>query len=619
MKEKESSLKFETCTNCNRNSLLVNNEYKVCLCCGYQNKTISYNNEVKYNFKEKWWIENIKNSFLSENLPFLTDEIIKELDIGISKQFFSKTGNDPHASLTIPCYNKNKEIINLLFFKFSKKHVLLEKLQYMPSLDFIPLGLDKINNDKLYIVNTIKDYLTLYAVARIKSVLYFPYEFDFKKEGDVFHKIQDSLKDVKKFVFVEDNSRKLEKFSDEFSRRVGKEKCAKTKWTVLFEDDVVNAYNVYMKLNVDGQYTDEHLKYELQNELPYPVCGLHELYDVDDEMEMFYENGIPLGLSLGYPSLDEHFRVSEGRLTIVTGIPGHGKTTFLNSLLIKLSELHGWVHAVYSPESQPIARYFSDIIQIKTNKIYANVNNIKQQNDKNIINKYLNEKEKNDSKKWVNDHFKIILPDEDVNSDSDWSLDGVLELARQSIYRYGVKCLVIDPWNEIEHDRKMGQSETEYISKALTKIKRFTRSYGIHTFLVAHPTKLTPDYQSDVYQVPKPYDISGGAHWRNKADQCLCVYRFVGEIDNSIVDLYIQKIRYKEDGSLGRVSFSSDPFTGYIYDNVDQFKRNKYLTMRFTGKDTELKNVRDLLISNPRKYISNDEKDIISVDASLLQ
>lgn len=616
--EKNNKIIIELCTDCEKQSLITKNDYKICLYCGRQNnKKIEKNN---YNYENNWWIEVIKNQFINKNLPFLTNQIIEDLKIGISKQYFNENKNkvgEFQTSITIPCYNKDKKIINLLFFRFSTKNVINENLKYMPNTELTLLGLDKINNEKLYIVNTIKDYLVLYSVG-ITSVLYFPYHFDFSKNSEEFYKIKDDLKDVKNFVFVEDNSKKLEAFSDEFSRRVGKEKCSKIKWEAVFENDIVNAYNVYMK------YNEEILKYQIKNEQPYPVLGIHELYDVDDQMEMYWNEGIPLGLSLGYTSLDPYFRVTEGRLTIVTGIPGHGKTTLLNSLLIKLSEKHGWVNAVYSPESQPLSRYFADIIQIRTGKIYANKDNffksrnITSKDQKLLNNKFFTEAEKEANKEWVNKYFKLILPDEDTSNKNDWSLDGLLELARQTIYRYGVKCLVIDPWNEIEHDRRHGQSETEYISESLTKIKRFARKYCIHVFIVAHPTKLNTEYGTNLYSIPKPYDISGGANWRNKADQCICVYRFVGEMDEQIVDVYIQKIRCKEDGRVGRVSFYADQETAFIIDNVDQIKRTNYIIDRFSGKETSIKSVNEFLISNRRKDISSDEKNIKEVDISKL-
>lgn len=40
--------------------------------------------------------------------------------------------------------------------------------------------------------------------------------------------------------------------------------------------------------------------------------------------------------------------------------------------------------------------------------------------------------------------------------------------------RYNIKGLVIDPYNELDHTREF-ESETEYVSQMLSKVKRFAQ------------------------------------------------------------------------------------------------------------------------------------------------
>jgi twinkle protein len=68
--------------------------------------------------------------------------------------------------------------------------------------------------------------------------------------------------------------------------------------------------------------------------------------------------------------------------------------------------------------------------------------------------------------------------------------------------------------------------------------------------VVAHPTKLSKN-ASGQYDPPTMYDIAGGAHWRNKADNGICVYR---DFQTNITEIIVQKIRFKEIGKLGSVS-----------------------------------------------------------------
>ena len=155
---------------------------------------------------------------------------------------------------------------------------------------------------------------------------------------------------------------------------------------------------------------------------------------------------------------------------------------------------------------------------------------------------------------WLQQHYFWILPE----LDESWSLDAILNKAKTLIFRHGINGLIIDPWNEIEHFRPNNLSETEYISMALSKIRRFARVYNVHVWVVAHPAKIRKDPKTGNYPVPTPYDISGSAHWRNKADNCITVFRNFKEKAKDHVDIYIQKIRFKEIGRIGDLTLRYD-------------------------------------------------------------
>ena len=127
------------------------------------------------------------------------------------------------------------------------------------------------------------------------------------------------------------------------------------------------------------------------------------------------------------------------------------------------------------------------------------------------------------------------------------------------MFRDGINCLVLDPWNELEHSRPEKVSETEYISQCLSKIRRFARVNGVHIWVVAHPTKLSKN-RDGIYPCPTPYDVSGSAHWRNKADNCLAVYR--PDFTSARVDIVVQKIRFKHTGRVGEDFLSYNMFSG---------------------------------------------------------
>ena len=84
----------------------------------------------------------------------------------------------------------------------------------------------------------------------------------------------------------------------------------------------------------------------------------------------------------------------------------------------------------------------------------------------------------------------------------------------------------------------------------------------MHVVIVAHPTKLRKD-KNGSYPVPTPYDISGSAHWRNKADNAISVYRpNMTDYKDPSFEIHVQKIRFIEVGRVGKADLRYDYITG---------------------------------------------------------
>jgi twinkle protein len=119
---------------------------------------------------------------------------------------------------------------------------------------------------------------------------------------------------------------------------------------------------------------------------------------------------------------------------------------------------------------------------------------------------------------------------------------------------------VIDPYNEIEHQRPPGLTETEYVSDMLNRIKHFARNHDLHVWFVAHPAKPMRTREGD-YPVPSLYDISGSANWSNKADIGVVVERHFEE-NNRSVTIHVKKVRFKSIGIAGTARLEYDRATG---------------------------------------------------------
>ena len=78
------------------------------------------------------------------------------------------------------------------------------------------------------------------------------------------------------------------------------------------------------------------------------------------------------------------------------------------------------------------------------------------------------------------------------------SFETIITKAKYLVKKNGIKILVIDPYNKIEHLRSQGESETEYISRFLDKISTFARQFNVLVFLVAHPRKMNKRFCSEI-------------------------------------------------------------------------------------------------------------------------
>lgn len=334
---------------------------------------------------------------------------------------------------------------------------------------------------------------------------------------------------AKKVIIATDADEPGRTLADELVRRIGPEKCYRVKWP----EDCKDANDVLLRHGAAA------LAGIVDRARPEPVEGILTGLDIEDRITQLYDEGQDSGLRVGFPHLDRIYRVKEGLMTIVTGHSSHGKSTALDQVLLKLAEKHGWHIAIFSPEQQPLENHQIQLMQQYTGSPFYDGPTQR-----------MTPAERDEANAWISRHFTYILPDNP-------SLDTILEKAKAVIFRTGAKGVVIDPWNELEHTRSPYLSETDYISATLQKLRAFARLYGIHLWLVAHPTKM-PHTDDGEEQVPLLQNISGSINFRNKADFGLTVFRHLHNPDNP-VDIIVTKSRWKQYAELGSVRFQYNP------------------------------------------------------------
>lgn len=331
--------------------------------------------------------------------------------------------------------------------------------------------------------------------------------------------------DKKQIIIATDNDQVGQNLKDELARRFGIEKCS----FIQYPNDCKDANDVLIKHGRDA------VKSMVENAIPFPIKGIVERETLENEIFDLYENGYPPGVKIGIDSLDKLISFMPGDLTTITGIPGSGKSEFTDWLMAKTSINHGWKWAICSFENSPPVFHATKLIEKLSEKPFNKSATGISKFELDMVTGYLS------------DNFFFIN-----TMEADITIDGILAKTAELVLRKGIKGLLIDPWNYIEHKVPNGYTETQYISDVLSKIRMAARKLGIHIFLIAHPTKLQKDKSTGKYEVPTMYSISGSANFFNKTDNGLTIYR---DFETNVVTAYVQKIRWWWIGKIGFTSF----------------------------------------------------------------
>lgn len=319
---------------------------------------------------------------------------------------------------------------------------------------------------------------------------------------------------------------------DELARRLGKHRCK----IFRYPDECKDANEILTKGGKGA------LKAYMDYAIDYPIEGISEVRDILDEIDNIYENGFPKGQRVGFSNFDNLLTFRTGEVTAITGIPGSGKSEFTDQILIKLSEL-GWKVGMFSAENQPVELHFAKLAEKYIGRSFYTHNPYYK----------MSITELDRAKNFINENFFFVKIEE-----QNICLDALIEKMVELVKRKGINAYLIDPWNYIEHKIPSGYTETQYISEALTKICRAAKLNNVHIFIVAHPVKIKKN-QSGKYEVATMYDIAGSAHWFNKIDNGISVWR---DWELGIVDVYVQKVRFKFIGKVGMTSFTWDKLNG---------------------------------------------------------
>lgn len=331
-----------------------------------------------------------------------------------------------------------------------------------------------------------------------------PKEAKFKEDDKRFEALRthaDMLGKAKRVLLAGDSDDPGLALREELARRLGRHRC----FLVTWPDGAKDASDV---LRLHGP--DAVLE-ALKAAQPYPIDGLHRIQP--GTLLALRKLPPPDTMTTGARATDAILKLpTEGRLIIVTGFPGSGKTNWVRFVMVHTAANHNRKWGVFSPEMQPWEQFAAECAEVWSGKPFWPFPPIQSMTDGDI----------QDAEAWLGNRITMLVCDA---MDQAPTLPWIMERAAVAVLRDGVTDLWIDPWNQVDHTRTSGITETEYIGRSLQQLASFGLRHGCNVWVNVHPTKPQPLKNGEAKgQAPGPYDINGSAHWFNRADVGITVH-----------------------------------------------------------------------------------------------
>jgi uncharacterized protein YdaU (DUF1376 family) len=233
-------------------------------------------------------------------------------------------------------------------------------------------------------------------------------------------------------------------------------------------------------------------------------------------------------ISTEWWELDQIFKLYRGQFVVVTGVAGHGKSTFVQNILVNVARKKDIRSFLYVPENEQHLRE-------KLRKIWNDEASFPVFADRQCF-------------------VQSAVPDN--YDDRPKTIEWVMEMAEKAVEIDGADIVMIDPWNELERAKPREMLLSDYIGYCLMLLKQFCRKFNVVVIMVAHPTKAVNEGGG---RTPGLADIEGSMNWYNKCDNGLIVVRDAEKNSTRVISA---KVREIGAGALGFCHFNVDPQTG---------------------------------------------------------
>ena len=493
-----------------------------------------------HTFKKKETIKTYVKPKINAKISLYTNELIKNIkeQRGISEHTlkrFKITQQKEYmpqlqSEVTVIAFNYwlNNELINIKFRGAKKSFKLVsgaEKIFY---------NLDQIRTTKECIIVEGEFDALSFGEAGLNNVVSVPNGFT--SQGipnlDYLDDYYDYFDNKEKIYLAVDNDEAGLNGQKELIRRLGAERCH-----IVDFKDCKDANEYLIKYGVSK------LRETIKDAKEIPLEHIQTLKDYEDELDEFFINGCPKGYVTGIEPFDDIYSIEDGQFCIVTGTPQAGKSEFVDAICLGYAVNYNFKTAYCSPENKPNKFHSAKLVKKVLGNTPKDINNTNYKM----------------SKDFVNDFFIH------VDYDDGYDLKKVLKKFGELVKRKGIKVFVIDPFNKVKL-KGASNNINEYTNEYLNEIDVFCRKYQCLIYLVAHPTKMQKEENSDSYKMANAYDIKGGGEFFDMSYHIIAL-RKVREYN--LVQLKTLKVKFQHLGEPDRDIYLGWNSVNGRYEGID--------------------------------------------------
>lgn len=284
-----------------------------------------------------------------------------------------------------------------------------------------------------------------------------------------------------------------------------------------------------------------------------------------EELHALHEQGLPVGVGVGFDLFDEHLRLIPGTTTDIMGYPFNGKSLLFRDLVMRYAFYLDWKCLIHSADDGIDAQVAAEMIQTMTGRTF----------DKTYDN-YITSKEVTKYHAQLTQRIHFVSDQVGVEPVEFWTYAG----------KNGYNMAGLDSWNILSH--KGSIKDPDYVGKVLIDRNRLSREHKMHCLTVHHPKNPAKVVDGTVAR-PTVFDFYGGSEVNNKGNNLVIIHKYEKDNYKEPYEIYVSKLKPKTGGQIGVFHLE------YDYPNRVFYFRNEAGGRTYgSGIDQRMKQYNDL-------------------------